>query len=74
MKIILKPNQNSRRTDKHGLTRWDTVDLCSSDGAVYGSVHVDLFWEGSVRAAFYDDMYIHGKTIVLKCEESHETD
>lgn len=69
MKLIIKPNANSRResNDPRPHGHYDYIDLCDEKGCVWGSatidfLHVqnDLDWKKYV----YDRVY-HGKEVVL---------
>lgn len=45
MKLILKPNANSASKSRTtGRISHDMIDLCDSDGTMWGSIHIDIFW------------------------------
>ena len=69
MKIVFKPNQNSR--SRHGTH--DMLDVCDDAGQVWGSIHVDSFWAkpNTPQAALYERLR-NGETVTLECTETKE--
>ena len=70
MKIILKPNQNSKTTRTDGRASYDMVDLCVGEGseAVYGSVHVDLFSTAPQENPIYKCLF-DGESVTVEITE-----
>ena len=72
MKIILKPNQNSKVTRNDCRDVYEMVDLCDGDGdgneAVYGSVSVDLFSTTPHANPLWDALF-YGKSVTVEITE-----
>jgi len=76
MKIILKPNPNSKVVGKTGdSAHYTMVDICdASREDVWGSTYIDLFYDADDEEALaiYDALYKKGEEVVVEMTEVQE--